>query len=99
MNLVPAVERFVDTRFPEAAAVVVGGSAASHNRTATSDIDLLIIGPDQMFEQGRDSLAAMYQFDGELFEVFAYTRDGFDRWAEHGLTDFNPVLQSILLRN
>jgi predicted nucleotidyltransferase len=97
MNLVPLVERFVDTHFPGAVAVVVGGSAASGNRTATSDIDLLIIGPEQMFEQGRDSLAAMHQFEGELFEVFVYTRDAFDRWAKHDLTDFKPVLQSILL--
>jgi predicted nucleotidyltransferase len=97
MNLAPLVERFVDTHFPGAVVVVVGGSAASGNRTATSDIDLLIIGPEQMFENGRDSLAAMYEFVGELFEVFAYTRDAFDRWAVHDLTDFKPVLQSILL--
>jgi predicted nucleotidyltransferase len=97
MNLVSLVERYINTHFPGAAAVVIGGSAASGNQTATSDIDLLIIGPEQMFGQGRDSLAAMHQFEGELIEVFAYTRDAFDRWAEHELADFKPVLQSILL--
>ncbi|WP_127818722.1 hypothetical protein [Microbacterium sp. CPCC 204701] len=45
--------------------------------TATSDVDLLVIG-DRVFNEDRSSLAATYEADGEVFEVFAYTLTGFE---------------------
>lgn len=91
------IERFLQARFAAASIAVVGGSTARGTRTATSDIDLLIVGPGEMFEPGRDSVAAAYEFDGERFEVFAYTSEALDWWLQHDLVDLRPVLHDILL--
>lgn len=90
------VERFVAARFPSASMAVVGGSAARGTRTSTSDIDLLLIGPAEMFAAG-DSLAALEEFHGEHFELFAYSPEAFDWWARHDLVDLRPVLLDMLL--
>jgi hypothetical protein len=90
-------ERFVETFFPAATVAVVAGSTARGTRTATSDIDLLLIGPAGMFGDGTDSLAATYEFEGEIFEVFAYTLEGFDRWAQAGVCEHRPVIVDMLL--
>lgn len=63
-------------------------------RTATSDSDLLVIG-DRIFTGQRTSFAASYQFEGELFEVFAHTPAGFEQWGERGLSVFRPVIVDI----
>jgi hypothetical protein len=89
--------RFVQERFPQADTAVLAGSTARGERTATSDIDLLVIGPDTLFDDARDSLAATYAFEGEVFEVFAYTPESFERWARRGLTSHRPVLLTMLL--
>ncbi|WP_419817916.1 nucleotidyltransferase domain-containing protein [Glaciibacter flavus] len=96
MDPVLLVERFLETYFPAAEIAVVAGSTAAGNRTATSDIDLLVIGPAEMFEADRDALATFIEFGGEGFEVFAYSPDAFDRWARHDLADYRPVLLDML---
>lgn len=96
MDFVPLVERFVTRHFPGAEVVIVAGSTARGTRTPTSDIDLLLLG-DELFEGGRDSLAATYRFEGEVFEVFAYTYQGFATWAERGLAQYRPVIVQMLL--
>lgn len=90
------VERFVAERFPGASIAVVGGSTATAKRTKTSDIDLLLIG-DDLFEEGQVSLAATYAYGGEVFEVFAYTPAAFDEWMRRDLTQFRPVLPTMLI--
>lgn len=97
MELLDLARRFVDAQFPLATVVIVAGSAARGTRTATSDIDLLLIGPDEMFTEGTDSLAASFAFDGEVFEVFAYTEDGFNRWAARGVEQQRPVIVEMLV--
>ena len=91
------VGRFVDELFPAATVAVVAGSAALGTRTPTSDVDLLLVGPAEMFREGHDSLAAAYAFEGEVFEVFAYTAASFDRWSAADVAGYRPVLAEMLL--
>lgn len=96
MDYLALSERFVAERFPAATIAVVGGSTVRGTRTATSDVDLLIIG-DEVFADGGSSLAATYGFENEVFEVFAYTCDGFNEWAHGGIAQHRPVIVHMLL--
>lgn len=96
MTWISVVERFIADRFPGASVAVVAGSTASGSRTRTSDIDLLLIG-DDMLATDVSSLAATFSFEGEIFEVFAYTTSGFEQWARRGLNDYRPVIVHMLL--
>lgn len=96
MQQIDLAERFVASRFPAASVAIVAGSTASGTRTATSDIDLLLIG-DDMLAANAASLAATFAFDGEILEVFAYTPSGFERWAQRGLDEYRPVLLDMLI--
>lgn len=87
---------FVEARFPGASLAIVAGSTARGTRTATSDIDLLVVG-DGVFNDRRSSLAATYESDAEVFEVFAYTPAGFEEWAERGVREFRPVIVDMLV--
>lgn len=96
MDYAELCERFVATNFPAAAIAVVGGSTARGTRTATSDIDLLLVG-DGLFSGDRDSIAATYRFSGEVIEVFGYTSESFERWAHSGVAQYRPVIAEILV--
>lgn len=96
MQHIDVSERFIADRFPGAGVAVLAGSTASGNRTRTSDIDLLLIG-DDMLATGASSLAATFAFEGEIFEVFAYTSTGFEQWARKSLNDYRPVIVHMLL--
>ncbi len=89
-------EAFVAERFPAADGVVLGGSAATGTTTATSDVDLLLVGPAEMFEHGRTSLAAAYEHADRLVEVFAYTPKTYRTWAERELDGHRPVILVML---
>lgn len=95
------VERFITERFPRATIAVVAGSTARGERTATSDIDLLLIGDEIFLDESRPderhSLAAGFEFDGEFFEVFAYTRRGYEEWAGRGVSQHRPVIVHMLV--
>ncbi|MBF0815891.1 nucleotidyltransferase domain-containing protein [Microbacterium paludicola] len=97
MDHAEIARRFVEREYPQAEAVVLAGSTARGERTPTSDVDLLVIGPAEMFGPGEDSRAATYAFGGEVFEVFAYTPDAFTRWVERGLADHRPLLLNMLI--
>jgi 8-oxo-dGTP pyrophosphatase MutT (NUDIX family) len=89
--------RFVTARFPGADVAIVAGSTARGDRTATSDIDLLLVG-DQLFDvEGQTSEASTHEFEGEIFEVFAYTPTGFDEWAARGIAQHRPVTVHMLV--
>lgn len=96
MDYVALCEHFIQTRFPAVEVAVLGGSTAHSSRTATSDIDLLLIG-DRIADDGRESLAATFDIEGELFEVFAYTPDSFSQWAERGMQQYRPVIVQMLV--
>ncbi|MCU1421203.1 MAG: hypothetical protein JWN36_854 [Microbacteriaceae bacterium] len=91
------IERFLSANFPATLAAVVGGSTARGTRTPTSDIDLLLVGPPEMFANEDGSLAAISRFEGELFGVFAYTVESFERWVAGDLRQYRPTLLSLLI--
>lgn len=57
---------------------------------------MLLIG-DDLFTDGRTSLAATYEFDREAFEVFAYTTGAFEQWARGDLAQYRPVIAAMLV--
>lgn len=97
MDYAAVAERFLVETFPRASVAIVAGSTARGERTATSDIDLLLIG-EHLFDDDRSSMAATYSFDGEVFEVFAYTPAGFEEWAARDLAGHRPVIVEMLLK-
>ena len=96
MHYTALIERFVAARYPAAAIAVVGGSTARGRRTATSDIDLLLIGDDP-FLGDPSAEAATHTFEGETFEVFAYTWPVFSDWAQRDLDRHRPVIVRMLV--
>lgn len=96
MRQIPVTEQFIDEHFPGATIALMAGSTSTGRRTPTSDVDLLLIG-DEMLAPGSASLAATYDFGGEVFEVFAYRPDGFDEWARRGLSEYRPIILHMLL--
>jgi hypothetical protein len=96
MGYVELCESFIDQEFPAAEIAVIGGSTARGDRTPSSDVDLLIIG-DDLFADEATSVAATYSFGGEVFEVFAYTHDGFSEWARRGIDQYRPVIVHMLV--
>ena len=96
MDHAAVTERFIATHFPHADIAIIAGSTSRGERTATSDIDLLLIGAD-LFEDGRPSTAATYDFEGEVFEVFAYTPNGYDEWAQRDVGGHRPVIVHMLV--
>ena len=90
-------ERFVAARYPRAGVAIVAGSTARGERTPTSDIDLLLIGGELFEADDQSSEASTHEFEGEIFEVFAYTPAGFDEWAERGVAQHRPVTVHMLV--
>lgn len=96
MDYVELCKSFIEQEFPTAEIAVIGGSTARGTRTASSDVDLLIIG-DGVFTDGRSSLAATYSYGGEVFEVFAYSHDAYSEWARRGIERHRPVIVHMLV--
>jgi len=91
--------RFCDAAYPGATTVVLGGSTAAGRRTATSDIDLLVIAPPPAFGPAAaedHGEARVAHRDGERLDVFAYTVAGFRDWAERDFASLRPVLPFLL---
>lgn len=97
MSHLAVAERFVAAHYPGAAVAVVAGSTARDERTATSDIDLLLIGGPLFDVDGQTGEAATVEFGGEIFEVFAYTPAGFAEWADRSVAQHRPVIVHMLL--
>ncbi|WP_146115329.1 nucleotidyltransferase domain-containing protein [Microbacterium sp. MYb62] len=90
-------ERFIAAVYPRAEIAVIAGSTARGERTATSDVDLLLIG-DSLFDvAAQTSEAATHEFEGEIFEVFAYRPEGFAEWADRGIEQHRPVIVHMLV--
>jgi predicted nucleotidyltransferase len=96
MEYIDLAERFMAAHFPQASVAVVGGSTARGERTRTSDIDLLVIG-DAILADGQIGAALTVEFEGEVFEVFAYTPAGFTQWAERSIAQHRPVIVHMLV--
>ncbi|CAH0137274.1 MULTISPECIES: nucleotidyltransferase domain-containing protein [unclassified Microbacterium] len=96
MDYVDLAERFIAARFPKASIAVIGGSTSRGERTRTSDIDLLLIG-DDLLPDGEIGAALTLEFEREAFEVFAYTPQGFDEWAQRSVAQHRPVIVHMLV--
>lgn len=94
---IAVAEQFVASDFPRAAVAIVAGSTARGERTATSDIDLLLIGENLFADPARASIATTQGFGGEIFEVFGYTSASFDEWAQRDIARYRPVIVNMLL--
>ena len=97
MDPLALTERFIDARYPGASIAIVAGSTARGERTATSDIDLLLIGERLFASEAQSSEASTHDFEGEIFEVFAYTPAGFVEWADRGVQQHRPVTVHMLV--
>ncbi|WP_226532765.1 hypothetical protein [Microbacterium paraoxydans] len=97
MDHAELAERFVAETYPRARIAIVAGSTAREERTATSDTDLLLIGDPLFDDPMQASEAATYEFEGEIFEVFAYTPEGFASWADRGIETHRPVIVHMLV--
>lgn len=97
MDQAERVERFLVERYPRARTAIVAGSTARDERTHTSDIDLLLIDDDLFADDAQASEAATFEFEGEIFEVFAYTAAGFETWANRGVAQHRPVIVHMLV--
>ncbi|KJQ53137.1 nucleotidyltransferase domain-containing protein [Microbacterium sp. SA39] len=97
MEHTDVAERFIAESYHRASIAIVAGSTARGARTPTSDIDLLLIGESLFEDPGKTSEAATYGFEGEIFEVFAYTPAGFDEWAQRSVNQCRPVIVQMLI--
>lgn len=97
MDHAELIERFIADTYPRAGIAIVAGSTARGERTATSDIDLLLIGESLFDDTTRSSEASTHEFGGEIFEVFAYTPEGFAEWATRSLGQHRPVIVHMLM--
>lgn len=89
-------EQFIAVIYPRATIAMIAGSTARGERTRTSDIDLLI--GESLFDAAEQrSEAATHAFQGEIFEVFAYTPAGFAEWAERRISQHRPVIVHMLV--
>lgn len=92
-----SAERFVASAFPGAAIAIMAGSTSRGERTATSDIDVLLIGDDLFASPEQTSVATTLAFEGHVFEVFGYTHAGFEEWAARDIAQHRPVIVNMLL--
>lgn len=87
---------YTEEFYPQAELVIVAGSSAGARRER-SDIDLLVIGPSEMFPDGEFEASHTDRVRGELFEVFASTPDRFRDHARNGVRRFRPVSSQMLV--
>lgn len=107
MEQLPIIQRFIETHFRHAGVAAVAGSTGRGTRTRSSDIDLLLIGDDVFRDSvaeamgdgahARTSFAGGIDFEGEFFEVFAYTFEGYAEWAGRGVDQFRPAIVHMLV--
>lgn len=86
-------QRFVEERFPIAEASFLGGSAATGRATESSDLDILVVLPEQW---KADSFVETTDYEGQLVEVFVYGRDALQNWLIKGREGRRPVLDKLI---
>lgn len=86
-------QRFVEERFPIAEAAFLGGSAATGRATESSDLDILVVLPEQW---KADSFVETTDYEGQLVEVFVYGRDALQNWLVKGREGRRPVLDKLI---
>jgi len=92
-DFVARARRFVAAYYPQALAAFLGGSAASGEATDSSDLDILILLPE---EWASASFVETVTFEAQLVEVFVYGRDALLPWLTKGRNEGRPVLDSLI---
>lgn len=85
--------RFVSEYFPLADAAFLGGSAATSDATASSDLDILVVLPGQW---SNAAFVETSRFEGQLVEVFGYGPEALQLWLEKGRKERRPVLDKLI---
>lgn len=83
----------VHANYPQASAAFLGGSAASGAATETSDLDILVVLPD---EWSTTSFVETTTHDGQLVEAFVYGPDALQVWMDKGRGEARPVLDRLI---
>jgi hypothetical protein len=90
VDLVDQARRLTAERFPDALAVVLGGSAAAGRATAASDLDLAVLVPDDGGTYRRT-----VRHEGRLAELFVHTRTGLDELFAVDVAGRRAVMQNL----
>jgi predicted nucleotidyltransferase len=81
---------FLARHHPNAVAAVLGGSSAAGTATPTSDLDLCVL-----YDRPTVNYVDTLEFEGRLFEVFAYDHPSIEFWLEKEIAERRPVLHSM----
>lgn len=84
---------FVQQEFPQADAAFLGGSTAAGEATQSSDLDILIVLPEQWSPA---AFVETTRFAGQLVEAFVYGPASLEVWLEKGRDDHRPVLDRLI---
>ena len=87
MNAIDAGHVFVEQRYPECIAAIVGGSVVRGDGTPTSDLDIVIV-TDRQDAPYRESLRAF----GWPIEVFVHSRTSYRRYFQSDSESRRPAL-------
>ncbi|MBT2406544.1 MULTISPECIES: nucleotidyltransferase domain-containing protein [unclassified Streptomyces] len=90
LDPIDLARRLVQDRFPDAHAVILGGSTAMGRATASSDLDLAVLVGDDG-ETCRETL----RVEGRLVELFIHTRAGLAELFAADVASRRAVLQSV----
>lgn len=90
---VERARRFVAAHYPTATVAVLGGSSATGRATATSDLDVIVVLPQ---EWGRVAFVETVEHEGQLVEAFVYGPGGLPTWLEKDRRARRPVLDRML---
>ncbi|MBE1577248.1 nucleotidyltransferase domain-containing protein [Amycolatopsis roodepoortensis] len=82
MDAVRIAREVVETRFPAARAAILGGSANTGRRTASSDLDVVVFldGPPAPYRETTE-------LDGVPVELFCHTAESYEGFADRETAD------------
>ncbi|MGP5306405.1 nucleotidyltransferase domain-containing protein [Brachybacterium alimentarium] len=92
-DFVERARSFVRSRYPQACAAFLGGSAASGDATESSDLDVLVVLPD---EWSTVAFVETTTYKGQLVEAFVYGGDALEDWLGKGRAQARPVLDRLI---
>lgn len=84
---------FLRANYPRAVAAFLGGSAATGDATESSDLDILVLLPN---EWSSTSFVETSRHAGQLVEAFVYGNAALQHWLEKGRAEAHPVLDRII---
>ncbi len=89
-DLAGRARSFVLASYPQASAAFLGGSAASGDATEKSDLDIVVVLPD---DWSSTSFVETTTYEGQLVEAFVYGGEALQSWLDKGRSEARPVGQ------